>query len=199
MHLKIYDFQSTEDQRNRKKSFKNDFLRIYKEKVQEAKNKKKIDNDDNILDNIPPEEMVLIEDFLTNFVQVSDGSKQDQIDIKLALKALPSHIDENNMHRCELFDFTATSSSLIAFQNDDQDELFKYYDSRNSSRLKKLNNKAGVTKDLTHSLKELGSSVLSILMKIQKTGMEKGRKYAKKNAKEGEFMEINLQEPHVNE
>ena len=51
---------------------------------------------------------------------------------------------------------------------------------------------AGVTKDLTHSLKELGSSVLSILMKIQKTGMDKGRKAAAKNAKEGEFMDINL-------
>jgi hypothetical protein len=34
--------------------------------------------------------------------------------------------------------------------------------------------KAGITKDLTHTLKELGSSVLSILKKIAKTGKDKG-------------------------
>ena len=103
------------------------------------------------------------------------------------------------MNRCKLFNFDEVRKSLIAFQNDDQDELFKYYDNRNKSRLHKLNNKAGVTKDLTHSLKELGSSVLSILKKIQTTGTEKGLNDAKnKQATEGPML-IRLIEPHTHD
>lgn len=88
--------------------------------------------------------------------------------------ALPQYVDENNMNRCVLFNFGEVKKSLISFHNDDQDELFKFYDNKNKTRLRKLYNKAGVTKDLTHSLKELGSSVLSILTKIQMIGTEKG-------------------------
>lgn len=128
--------------------------------------------------------------------------------MKLALKALPGHVDENNMNRCVLFSFADVKKSLIAFHNDDQDELFKYYDNKNKTRLHKLNNKAGVTKDLTHSLKELGSSVLSILTKIQKTGIKKGKKdaearYKGDKDKDGndlpDLMNIRLQEPHTHD
>jgi hypothetical protein len=136
------------------------------------------------------------------------AKKQDQIDMKLALKALPGNVDENNMNRCVLFNFGEVKKSLIAFHNDDQDELFKYYDNKNKTRLHKLNNKAGVTKDLTHSLKELGSSVLSILTKIQNTGIKKGKQDANARYKgdkdmDGndlpELMNIRLQEPHAHE
>ena len=65
---------------------------------------------------------------------------------------------------------------MIANSNSEDDVLFKYYDNRNKTRLTKLGNKAGITKDLTHSLKENGSSVLSILKKIKETGSE----YAKR-------------------
>lgn len=54
------------------------------------------------------------------------------------------------------------------------DELFKYYDNRSKSRLNKLLTKAGITKDLTQTLKEMGSSVLSILKKIKDKGKLSG-------------------------
>lgn len=90
------------------------------------------------------------------------------------------------MHRCLMFNYANTKKSLIAFQNDDQDELFKYYDTRNNTRLKKLGVKATITKELTHTLKELGSSLLSILKKISSTGKEKGTDEYKKQEKRGE-------------
>ena len=53
--------------------------------------------------------MELIETFLKGFCLASDsGSKKDQIDMTLAIKALPTKIDEFKNHRCELFDFTST-------------------------------------------------------------------------------------------
>jgi len=69
--------------------------------------------------------MELIETFLKGFCLASDsGSKKDQIDLKLAIKALPTKIDEFNYHRCELFDFTSTKRALISYFNDNEDELF---------------------------------------------------------------------------
>jgi hypothetical protein len=53
--------------------------------------------------------------------------------------------------------------------------LFRYYDSKNNTRLKKLETKASITKDLTHSLKELGSSLLSVLKKINSNGKTLGK------------------------
>jgi hypothetical protein len=67
----------------------------------------------------------------------------------LTLKALPTKVDESNVKRCELFNFEHTASSLIAFECEDQDLLFKYYDTRNKTRLNKLNKKANNTEKLT--------------------------------------------------
>jgi hypothetical protein len=126
IHLKIYDFCETEAQKNRKKSFKNDFIRIYKEKILEESIRIKQDKVRGVYEEpidpkegIPDAELEMIDNFLSGFVLSGDGSKRDQIDIKLALKALPSQVDENNVFRCELFRFECTKKSLIAFQNDD--------------------------------------------------------------------------------
>ena len=101
----------------------------------------------NKLEAIPDEEKELIDAFLSCFILNSDsGSKVDQIDIKQALKALPKHIDESNLFKCVQFNFEATKTSLISFNNDDQDKLFRYYDSRNKTRLNKLSKKAEVTR-----------------------------------------------------
>jgi hypothetical protein len=80
-----------------------------------------------------------LDKFLSCFVWAGDsGKKIDQIDIILALKSLPEKVDESNLARCDLFNFESTSTSIIAFNNNDQDELFKYYDNRNKKRLNKL-------------------------------------------------------------
>ena len=64
------------------------------------------------------------------------------IDLDQAIKCLPNKINSDNLHRCELFDFTNTRRSLISFINDQQDELFRYYDTKNVIRLTKIYNNA---------------------------------------------------------
>ena len=91
--------------------------------------------------------------------------KENEIDISLALKSLPSKIDVNNFYRCEIIFFENIMLALIAYQNSEEDQLFKFYDDRNKKRLTKLLSKASITKDLTATLKMMGSSVLSILTK----------------------------------
>jgi hypothetical protein len=65
--------------------------------------------------------------------------------------------------RCELFNFEHTASSLIAFECEDQDLLFKYYDTRNKTRLNKLNKKANNTEKLTKQLIDDSNEVFKIL------------------------------------
>jgi hypothetical protein len=57
---------------------------------------------------IPEEELHLIEDFLDKFVFVtSDASmSKEQIDLSLVLKALPSKIEESNIYRIDLINFS---------------------------------------------------------------------------------------------
>ena len=55
---------------------------------------------------IPEEEIQLAEDFLDKFVFVIDASTtKEQIDLKLALKALPQKIDAHNIYRIDLINF----------------------------------------------------------------------------------------------
>lgn len=77
------------------------------------------DDDDGGLANIPEEEVQLIEDFLDKFIFVSDSStSKEQVDLNLALKALPLKIDDTNIYRIDLINFTLVKRSLIGFQND---------------------------------------------------------------------------------
>jgi hypothetical protein len=57
--------------------------------------------------NIPEEEIQLIEDFLDKFIFVGDSSStsREQIDLNLALKALPGKVDERNIYRIDLMNF----------------------------------------------------------------------------------------------
>lgn len=65
---------------------------------------------------IPEAELRLIEDFLDKFIFISDAStSKDLIDLNLALKALPSKIEESNIYRIDLINFNLIQKSLIAF------------------------------------------------------------------------------------
>jgi hypothetical protein len=58
----------------------------------------------------------LVEDFLDKFVFISDTAiANEQIDLNLALKALPLKVDENNIYRIDLMNFNMVQRSLIAF------------------------------------------------------------------------------------
>jgi len=61
-------------------------------------------------------------------------------------------------------------ASLIAYQNEDQDELFKFYDNRNKTRLRKLRDKATVSEKLVEELNKLSLQVLSTIKRIQEIG-----------------------------
>jgi hypothetical protein len=73
-------------------------------------------DDDAILRNIPAEEIHLIEDFLDKFVFVTDSdTSREQLDLGLALKALPLRVNEFNIYRVDLMGFNLAQRSLIAF------------------------------------------------------------------------------------
>jgi hypothetical protein len=52
---------------------------------------------------------------------------------------------------------------LIAFQNDDQDELFNHYDDRNKQRLRKLNINLTETDEQSVFLKDLSHKLLHVI------------------------------------
>lgn len=90
------------------------------------------EEEDEAFMNVPEEEMHLVEDFLQKFLLISSTSSYgEQIDLNLALKALPLKVDNTNIYRIDLINFNLAQRSLIAFQNNDQDELFEFYDNRN--------------------------------------------------------------------
>ena len=79
-------------------------------------------------------------------------------------------MDDSNLDRCELFNFEATNTSIIAFNNNDQDELFKYYDTRNKKRLNKLSKKAKKTQDLTDRLMDIAERCEKVMKDVQTAG-----------------------------
>ena len=94
---------------------------------------------------MPKEEEKIVRDIVNLFTFDTDGKYQDQVDLNLALKALPVRVDEENCYRVELFQFKNMQSAIIACQNNEQDMLFKFYDSRNKNRLRKLQTRASTT------------------------------------------------------
>ena len=103
---------------------------------------------------IPEAEIELISLFLEKFIYVSENTMiTNSLDLKLTLRALPSKLDEYNVLRVELLNFSLIQRALISFQNQAQDELFTFYDHRSKMRLKKLNQKAMEMEDYSEELK----------------------------------------------
>lgn len=94
------------------------------------------------LSEVPEEEVEIIDAFLSRFLLSSDSNQKGELNLKLALKALPKRINEHNIEKINLLNFSLIQISLIAFQNDDKDELFNFYDKRNMKRLYKLRTKS---------------------------------------------------------
>lgn len=168
IHLKLYNFQETEKQVKQRAEFKSEFSQYYAEKHEELI--KYYGHLDEIQqereDNVPEDEVEIVEGFLEKFMFETDSKHQNQIDLYLTLKALPCRVDESNCYRMSLFDFPMQQLSIIANQNTDQDELFKFYDNRNKTRLRKLRTKATSTEAQTQELLILASTVLSVLKGI---------------------------------
>ena len=65
------------------------------------------------------------------------------------VKGFPKVINRHSIKRVELLNFQRMQRVLISFFNDDQDEMFAYFDTRMTSRLDQLkNNTAGNSQKL---------------------------------------------------
>lgn len=123
--------------------------------------------------DIPQQEILLVDDFLQKFICIADGglASKDQVDITLVLKSLPARVDLQNLYRVEMIGFGVIQKALIAFQNDDQDELFTHYDNRSMQRLKKLNTTVVETDTQSEFIKDLSHRLLNVVnMMLKRTG-----------------------------
>jgi hypothetical protein len=68
-----------------------------------------------------------------------------------------------NLYRVDMIGFNVIQKALIAFQNDDQDELFTYYDNRTKLRLRKLNVNLTTTDEQSVFLKDLSHKLLHVI------------------------------------
>lgn len=121
-----------------------------------------------------------LDQFLFNSSVDLPATKQP-IDISLALRSLPFRVSERSCYRVGMISFAGIKKSLISFQNDDLDELFQYYDTRSKKRVNKVTAKAAEIRMDTKNLRQVGSTVLSILKKINFVGNVFGRKKNGKN------------------
>lgn len=124
----------------------------------------KYDEDPLRTKTIPSQELQMVDEFLNKFIFIAQGTTaKSQIDISLVLKALPARIDMLNLYRIDMIGFSVVQKSLIAFQNDDQDELFIHYDDRTKQRLRKLNVNASETHGQSEFLKDLSYKLLHLI------------------------------------
>ena len=135
----------------------------------------------------------MIEDFLDKFVFISEGStSKEQIDLNLALKSLPLKVEVSNIYRIDLLNFNLIQKSLIAFQNDDQDELINFYDNRNKARLRKITKKAGENENQTEEIKGLAQLCMASLTKLMVVvgGVANMPDLERQGKKGGEFSKV---------
>lgn len=89
------------------------------------------ENASEALSEVPEEELEIIDTFLCRFLLSSDSNQKGEVNLRLALNALPTRVNDYNFDKINLINFSVVQLSLIAFQNDDKDELFNFYDRRN--------------------------------------------------------------------
>ena len=80
---------------------------------------------------IPEDEINYVESLLDSFIIPQDASNIEQLNISLAMKCLPNKVHIHYFDRIELINFKAVHLAMIAFQNDDQDEIFGFYSEKN--------------------------------------------------------------------
>ena len=101
----------------------------------------------------PKYELELVDEFLDKFVYITDDSMSKvQVDVCLMRKAVPEYITEKNLPKIQQLNLTLIQKALIAFQNDDQDELFNYYDHRSKARFNKISKKSNALLNLLNKV-----------------------------------------------
>jgi hypothetical protein len=97
-------------------------------------------------------EIILINNFIKRFLMNSQTSLGDHINLKMALKALPYFIDRHNLQKVDSINFQKVQQALIWFVNDDQDEMFNYYDSRNIQRIESISTTNHINEELINKI-----------------------------------------------
>lgn len=69
----------------------------------------------------------------------------------------------NNLERVELMNQSAIQISIIAFQNDDKDELFNFYDKRGKKRLMKVRSEMN---EISTSISNTSNTVVELIGKV---------------------------------
>lgn len=119
------------------------------------------EEEDEFESKIPFEEVQLIEFFLNKLVFTSENANSTSIiDIKLALRSLPEKVTEENVYRVELLGFKTIQDSLVGYQNDEQDELFMYYDRRQKSRFNDFERKINDCKYQSELLRSVAEGLM---------------------------------------
>lgn len=95
------------------------------------------------------EEAMELESFIAKFTILKQNQESNTIDLALVVKGFPKVINRHSIKKVELLNFQRMQRVLISFFNDDQDEMFAYFDTRMTSRLDQLkNNTAGNSQKL---------------------------------------------------
>ena len=103
------------------------------------------------------------------------------MDLNLALKALPSRVDEKNCYRVNLFSFETRQTSIISFKNSEQDQLFKFYDTRNKARLRKLQTRSKETLYKSEKVDQDMNSVAVTVRRLRKNADDNAGMNRKRN------------------
>ena len=117
IHLKLYNFSELPAEKEQRKNFKENFTGLYKKKLDLTKAVDEIQQKREEL--VPPAETEMVQGIIEKFIFETDSKHTSQVDLSLALKALPPRIDEANCYRVELFDFPALQKAIISFKNSD--------------------------------------------------------------------------------
>ena len=70
-------------------------------------------------------------------------------------------MQDHNIESINLINFQLIRDSLIAFQNDDKDELFLFYDQKSKKRFLKLVTRGNKNSDSISNIKETAGMILN--------------------------------------
>lgn len=80
----------------------------------------------------------LVDQFISKFSILQQNQETQTIDLDLVVKGFPKVLTKHSIKKIYLLNFQRMQRILISFFNDDQDEMFNYYDNRMTRRLDQL-------------------------------------------------------------
>ncbi|TNV87722.1 hypothetical protein FGO68_gene8854 [Halteria grandinella] len=84
---------------------------------------------------ITEEEAWEVDNFISKFTILQQNQETMTIDLDLVSKGFPKQVSKHGIKKTQLLNFQKMQRILISFFNDDQDEMFNYYDNRMTRRL----------------------------------------------------------------